>query len=224
MTSRLLAVVLILLMATPLLQAQQTAPSTPPAPDAPSADRRMFGIGPKFDVSERDNPRPLTPNEKFRLFATDATRPYQFVAAAAVTGISMTDHDNRGFGQGGEGFGKRYGAAMADEASSAFFGQFLYPSLFRQDPRYFRRGTGSGGERLGYAISRVMVTRSDSGKSQFNISKVLGAMSSGALANAYYPDSERTVGRTFTTIGINLGTAAGLNLVKEFWPRHRRKK
>jgi hypothetical protein len=223
MTPRSTLAVLFLLLAVPLLQAQQTAPSTTPAKDTPSSERRMFGIGPKFDVTERDNPRPLTPNEKFRLFATDTTRPYQFVAAAAVTGISMIDHDNRGFGQGGEGFAKRFGAAMADEASSAFFGEFLYPSMFRQDPRYFRRGTGTGGERLGYAISRVVVTRSDTGKSQFNFSKVLGAMSSGALANAYYPDSERTVGRTFSTIGINLGTAAGLNLVKEFWPRHGKK-
>jgi hypothetical protein len=219
MTSRSTLAVLLLLLATSLVQAQQTAPSTTPAQDTPSKERRMFGIGPKFDVSERDNPRPLTANEKFRLFATDATRPYQFVAAAAVSGISMTSHENRGFGQGGEGFAKRFGAAMGDEASSAFFGEFLYPSLFRQDPRYFRRGTGTGGDRAGYAISRVLITRSDSGKKQFNFSKVLGAMSSGALANAYYPDSERTVGRTFTTIGINLGTAAGLNLVKEFWPR-----
>src|SRR4051812_25515124 len=196
MTSRSAIAVLFLLLAVPLLQAQQTAPSTTPVQDPPSKERRMFGIGPRFDVSERDNPRPLTPNEKFRLFATDATRPYQFVAAAAITGISMIDHDNRGFGQGGEGFAKRYGAAIGDEASSAFFGEFLYPSLFRQDPRYFRRGSGSGGERLGYAISRVVITRSDAGKSQFNFAKVFGAMSSGALANAYYPDSERTVSRT----------------------------
>jgi hypothetical protein len=223
MTSRATLAVLFLLLVTALLQAQQTAPSTTPAQDTPSKDRRMFGIGPRFDVSERDNPRPLNPNEKFRLFATDASRPYQFVAASAVSGISMTSHENRGFGQGGEGFAKRFGAAMGDEASSAFFGEFLYPSLFRQDPRYFRRETGSGGERFGYAISRVVVTRGDSGKSQFNFSKLLGAMSSGALANAYYPDSERTVGRTFTTIGINLGTAAGLNLVKEFWPHHHKK-
>jgi hypothetical protein len=224
MPSRSITAVLFLLLAASSLQCQQTAPSTTPAQEASSSDRRIFGIGPKFDVSERDDPRALTLNEKFRLFAIDATRPYQFVTAAAVTSISMTSHENRGFGQGGEGFGKRYGAAMADEASSAFFGEFLYPTIFHQDPRYFRRGTGSGGERLGYAISRVVVTRSDSGKSQFNVSKILGAMSSGALSNAYYPESERTVGRTFTTIGVNLGTAAGLNLVKEFWPRHGKKK
>src|SRR3954464_12266474 len=127
MTSRRLVAVLFLPLAALSLQAQQTAPATTPAPDAPSTNRRMFGIGPKFDVSERDTPRALTPGEKFRLFATDATRPYQFIAAAAVSGISMTSHENRGFGQGGEGFAQRYGAAMADEASSAFFGEFLYP-------------------------------------------------------------------------------------------------
>ena len=171
MPSRSITAVLFLLLAASSLQGQQTAPSTTPAQEASSSDRRIFGIGPKFDVSERDDPRALTPNEKFRLFAIDATRPYQFVAAAAVTGISMIDHDNRGFGQGGEGFGKRYGAAMADEASSAFFGEFLFPTIFRQDPRYFRRGSGGGGHRVGYAISRVAVTRSDSGKSQVNTSE-----------------------------------------------------
>src|SRR5690242_19920078 len=129
MTPRPIAAVLLLLLAASSLQGQQTAPSATPAQGASSTDRRIFGIGPKFDVSERDDPRALTPNEKFRLFAIDATRPYQFVAAAAVTGISMIDHDNRGFGQGGEGFGKRYGAAMADEASSAFFGEFLFPTI-----------------------------------------------------------------------------------------------
>jgi hypothetical protein len=222
MSTRSIAAVLFLLLSASSLQAQKTAPATTPAQQTPSGDRRIFGIGPKFDVSERNNPRALTPNEKFRLFATDATRPYQFVAAAAVSGLSMTSHKNRGFGQGGEGFAKRFGAAMADEASSAFFGEFLFPAVFHQDPRYFRRGTGTGGERLRYAMSRVVVTRSDSGKSQVNGSKILGAMFSGALANAYYPETERTVGRTFTTIGINLGTAAGLNLVKEFWPRRKR--
>src|SRR3954447_15486018 len=120
MTPRSTLAVLSLLLAVLPLQAQQTAPSTTPTQNSAPKERRIFGIGPRFDVSERDNPRPLTPNEKFRLFAPDATRPYQFVAAAAVTGISMIDHDNRGFGQGGEGFAKRYGAAMADEASSAF--------------------------------------------------------------------------------------------------------
>jgi hypothetical protein len=224
MSPRAAVAVLILLLTASSLGAQQTAPATTPTQETPSADRRIFGIGPKFDVSERDNPRALTPNEKFRLFATDATRPYQFLAAAAVTGISMTGHENRGFGQGGEGFAKRFGAAMADEASSAFFGEFLFPTIFHQDPRYFRRGTGTGGQRLGYAISRVVVTRSDTGKSQFNASKIVGTMSSGVLANAYYPDSERSVSRTLTTIGINLGTAAGLNLVKEFWPRGGKRK
>lgn len=219
MTSRSLLAVLFLFCATSFVAAQQ---SDPP-PDAPSTQRRILGIGPKFDVTQRSNPRPLTSNEKFRLFVTDATRPYQFAAAAAVTGTSMINHDNRGFGQGGEGFAKRFGAAMADEASSAFFGEFLLPSILHQDPRYFRQGTGPRAARIGYAISRVVVTRSDSGKNQFNASKVLGVMCSGALANAYYPETERTPGRTFTTIGVNLGTAAGLNLVKEFWPRRKNK-
>lgn len=180
---------------------------------------RMFGVGPKFDVVRGDNPRPLLPGDKFRLFAADSTHPYQFAVSSAVAGLSMIDRENRGFGQGGEGFAKRFGAAMADESSSNFFGTFLFPTVFRQDPRYFRRETGTSGQRIGYAISRVVITGSNEGRSQFNASKVLGILCSGALANAYYPESERTVGRTFTTIGLNFATTAGLNILKEFWHR-----
>lgn len=224
----LVAVGLLLCLAS--AWAQQT---TPPAADGPTPatkvadgeqrDRsaRMFGVGPKFNVVRGDNPRPLNTGDKFRLFVADSSHPYQFVIASAVSGISMADHENRGFGQGGEGFAKRFGAAMADEASSNFFGTFLFPSIFRQDPRYFRQETGSAGQRIGYAVSRVVVTRSDTGTKQFNVSKVLGVLCSGALANAYYPESERTVERTFTTIGINFATTAGLNILKEFW--HRKK-
>lgn len=208
------------------VQAQQRNDEAPP--DAPSRQTngersaRVFGLGPKFNVVEGENPRPLDTGDKFRLFVADSTRPYQFLVAGAVAGVSMTDSDNRGFGQGAEGFGKRFGAAMADQASSNFFGTFLFPSIFRQDPRYFRRGHGSKGNRVTYALSRLVVTRAENGKSQFNSSKVLGILCSGALANTYYPENQRNAGRTFTTIGISFGTTAGLNLLKEFWPRKKK--
>ncbi len=218
--ARVLILILPFLLLSSPLYSQEPRQATPAKPDQANpgeGSARIFGIGPKFDVVQGEDPRPLRPRDKFRLFAADSTRPYQFLVAGAVTGISMTDPDNRGYGQGAEGFGKRFGAAMADEASSNFFGTFLFPSIFRQDPRYFRHATGTPGQRIGYAVSRVLVTRSDHGSNQFNISKVLGICFAAGLANAYYPQSERSVGRTFTTIGINFGTTAGLNVVKEFW-------
>lgn len=184
---------------------------------------RVFGLGPKFNVTEGEKTDALRPREKFRLFVADATNPLQFAIAGAVSGVSMASHENRGFGQGGEGFAKRFGAAMADEASNNFFSEFLFPSLFNQDPRYFRRVSGSKGDRIGYALSRLVVTQSASGKETFNTSRVLGILCSGALANTYYPDSQRTVGVTFRTIGYNFAATAGMNILKEFWQRKPKK-
>jgi hypothetical protein len=173
---------------------------------------------PAAPSASRTQEAPLTAGEKFEHFAKNSINPYQIVFAATRAGISQAADTNSGYGQGGEGYAKRFGAAMADEASSEFFGTFLYPVIFRQDPRYFRQGTGGAGSRIGYAVSRVFVTRGDNGNRQFNVSKILGCFSSAALSNAYYPDDERTVGKTFERAGVNLASTAGFNIFKEFLP------
>jgi hypothetical protein len=187
-------------------------------PDAPSA---LPAAAAQAGGSSSAPPyTPLTPGQKFEHFARASVNPYFLLGAGAAAGISQAADTNPGYGQGGEGYGKRFGAAIADEASSNFFGTFLYPTIFHQDPRYFRKGPegGTGGQRLGYAITRVFVTRGDSGKSQFNISRVLGSLSSAALSNVYYSVHEQTGAKTAERFGLNLAGQAGFNVVREFLP------
>jgi hypothetical protein len=161
---------------------------------------------------------PLGPGGKFRLFAANTANPFQMVVSAAEAGVSQAKDTFAGYGQGGEGYAKRFGAFYADKASFELFGTFLFPSLLHQDPRYFRQEKGSGGSRMGYAISRIFVTRNDSGGSAPNVSLWMASLAAGGISNAYYPEVDRGVGLTFSRAGLALGTTAGFNLLKEFWP------
>lgn len=215
LTRVLVATLVLLLFAT--ASAWSQSPSDPPqAPSATKAQQQSLVEGPEAGTPA------MSPGDKFKRFALNASNPYQVVFAATRAGISQAADTIPGYGQGGEGYAKRFGAAMGDEASSEFFGTFLYPVLFHQDPRYFRKGTGTAGSRIGYAISRVFITRGDNGNRQFNISKILGCGSAAAMSNAYYPDDplhdERTAGKTMERFGINLVSTAGFNILKEFWP------
>ena len=208
------AILLVSLFLTTAVAWAQGGPNA--LPDAPSATRAR--ALPPSPGGGAQSYTPLAPGGKFEQFGRAAISPYFLVGAAAGAGISQAADTNPGYGQGGEGYGKRFGAAIADEASSNFFGSFLYPTLFHQDPRYFRKGkgNGTGGQRLGYAISRVFVTRNDSGKSAFNFSRVLGSLTSATLSNVYYSAHEQTGAKTAERFGINLAGQAGFNVVREF--------
>jgi hypothetical protein len=121
------------------------------------------------------------------------------------------------------GYGKRYGAALADTASSDFFHTFVFPVIFRQDPRYYRKREGTSGERLGHAIAHVFIAHSDSGKRMFNFSEWLGTVASTTLANTYHPGNRRGVGPAAQRIGISIGTDVGFDVLREFWPETVRK-
>jgi hypothetical protein len=152
------------------------------------------------------------------LFARSAFDPVQFAIVGVQAGISQATNSFPAYGQGAEGFGKRYGAAFADQASSGFWGTFVYPSLLKQDPRYFRMGEGTAGKRMSYAVSRVFVTHADRGGKQFNFSGVMGAFTAGAISNAYYPSQDRGAGLTFSRSGIALGYSMAGYVFDEFWP------
>jgi len=205
------------LVGTSAVRAQNT---TPPA-DAPqeqkkSVREKFFSLSPPLSLAE--NQRPMTTGDKFELFALNTVNPFQFVATAAWAGISQAQNSYPSWGQGAEGYGKRYAASYADTASFGFFGTFFFPSLFHQDPRYFRKLNGTFGQRLGYALSRIAVTRTDHGGASPNVSLWMGALSSGGVANLYYPDANRGVGLTFERAGIGVATSAGFNVAREFWP------
>src|SRR5713101_130454 len=116
-------------------------------------------------------PCSLSTGEKFRLFVDDSIDPVNFVGAAWSAGLAQADRDDRAFGQGATGYSQRFAAAVADNATGDFFGIFLYPAIFHQDPRYYRVGHGSVGSRLEHALEHRFIANSDSGKRMPNYSE-----------------------------------------------------
>lgn len=164
------------------------------------------------------SPGPLSPLQKFELFLDKSVSPPQILSSSALSGISEARGTLAGYGQGGEGFGKRFGASMASGASSHFFGTFLLPTLLHEDPRYFVLLKGSFARRAGHALRRAVVIRTDAAGETFNWAGTVGPLAAEGLANLYLPDSERTAGKTFQRYGIRIGFGAANNLLKEYWP------
>ena len=167
--------------------------------------------------------RGLTPcaldiSDKFRLFTQNSIEPVTFVAAAFNAGLAQAQDDEPSFGQGTVGYAKRYGAALGDDVSSNFFHTFLFPVVFRQDPRYYRRLEGSGTRRLRHALSHVFVANGDSGKRMFNFSEWLGTSSSVTLSNTYHPGNSRGLQPTARQVGLSIASDMGFDVLREFWP------
>jgi hypothetical protein len=179
--------------------------------------QRIFGVVPQFSVTSRMHAPALTTKQKFSLFAKSAFDPFEYLAAGLQAGAGQATDSFSGYGQGAEGYGKRYGAALADQVSSNFFANFVYPTLLKEDPRYFRLGEGSIKHRIGYSLAQEFACHTDAGKRSFNWSNVLGAFSSGALSNVYYPQSDRGIGLTARNSAISLLYGSVGGLVDEFW-------
>ncbi len=160
----------------------------------------------------------LGPLHKLELAVDETVAPSRFLGSAFTSGIGQARNALPGYGQGWNGYGKRFGSSVASNASSHLFGTFLVPSMLHQDPRYFVKLYGTTGQRIGYALRRVVVTRTDSGGEAFNWSNVLGGLLAEALANSYLPSDERTAGKTFSRFGFRIGFGALDNVVKEYWP------
>jgi hypothetical protein len=189
----------------------------------PSGQGRMFGLLPGYGMIEAGRrPPPLTSGQKFKL-AAQYINPYTFVFVTIEAGVNQARNHPEDYGQGAKGFGKRYGAGLADGLTDGLFVTGVYPSIFHQDPRYYRLGDGGFSHRAGYAVTRILVTRQDSGLKAFNISEVLGSFSSSALAVTYYPRSERDFSDVAERAGIQFAFDAGFNLLKEFYPEINRK-
>jgi hypothetical protein len=180
--------------------------------------RRMFGILPQFDVSNAGAMVPMSSGQKLRLAVKNTVEPFAVFSAAFKSGIYQAADWAPAFGQGAAGFGKRFGASLADGATGKMLCTFALPSLLHQDPRYFPKGSGSFKSRAGYSMTRVFVTRTDGGKSGINWSKILGSIGSGAISNTYYPHEERGAGLVFRNAGWSILTDMGTNVLKEFWP------
>ncbi|HEX6803762.1 MAG TPA: hypothetical protein VF133_08800 [Terriglobales bacterium] len=132
--------------------------------------------------------------------------------------MSLSPGAGHNYGQGTVGYARRYGAAFTDEVSSGFFTNFFYPTLLKEDPRYFRRGYGSFQHRLGYALAQEFTSHTDHGGKTFNFSNALGALSAGALSNAYYPPADRGFSLTMSQAAISLSYGSVGTVVAEFYP------
>jgi hypothetical protein len=164
------------------------------------------------------NTRPLTPKQKFELFASNSVSGLTLVGSAMGAGISQARDTYSGYGQGAEGYFKRFGAEMGFAASSNFFGTFMIASALHEDPRYFVQNSGKFGQSVKYAASRVFVCRMDDGRSGANWAGMLGPLGAAALSNAYVPVDEQGAGKTFERWGLALAVSAGTNLLREYWP------
>lgn len=227
MISRALQISVISLCALQLAAAEQDAASLPDSPGQGTQtqkdqSRRMLGI-PQFGVTNEKHPAPMTPGQKFHLFYRTAVDPAQFVVIGLEAGISQASNSFPGYGQGAAGYGKRYGAALADQVSNNFFSTFAYPVILKQDPRYFRMGEGPVKRRIFYALTQEFVGHKDGGRRTFNWPTTLGALTAGAISNAYYPEGDRGFGLTISRSGVSMlyGSLSGLG--NEFWPDISRK-
>jgi hypothetical protein len=181
--------------------------------------QRLLGVMPQFQVVMGGQAVPLTGGEKWRLALHSAVDPF-YIAWAFVVGGGWGEviDSNKGYGWGDEGYFKRVGANYADNVNGALIGNALLPELLHQDPRYFRKGTGSIKSRFVYAALSTVVCRGDNGKKQANVSNVLGNYISGAISNAYYPENERGVALTLENgTSVTLFGALGGQLL-EFGP------
>jgi hypothetical protein len=161
---------------------------------------------------------PLTSGQKFKLFVDRTIAPSTFVGAAGSAAVGLATNNYEGWGQGWDAYGKRVGAAVANSASTNFFGTFLFPSMFHQDPRHFFSNRNGVKSRVAYALTRQVVTRTDDGHKTFNWSRILSLLVSESIANTYLPPGERTATKTFERAGTRFTIGIGTTLLKEYWP------
>ena len=179
--------------------------------------QRILGVVPNFNTSNIPNAAPLSPGQKLQLTFRVALDPFQFAAAALDAGYSQRRNDFPGYGRGGEGYAKRFGAAYADQFSGAFWGNFVFPSLLHEDPRYFREGEGTFKHRLLYSLASTFRTKNDNGSWGFNYANVLGNLAAGGLSNVYYPSSDRGAVLTFERAATVTAEGAIGAVFVEFW-------
>jgi hypothetical protein len=179
--------------------------------------QRVLGFIPNFNVSYIPNAAPLTPKQKFELAWKTETDPVTFGLVAAISGIQQATNEFSGYRQGAEGYAKRYAAVYTGSVTGTLIGGAILPSLLKQDPRYFYKGSGSRRSRILYAIATSVICRGDNGHWQANYSGILGSLAANGIANLYYPQQNRNgAALTFENLITGIGTSSATNLLQEF--------
>jgi hypothetical protein len=181
-----------------------------------AVQQRIGGVIPNFYSSYDWNAPPMQSKQKFQLGVRSIIDPVSFLVVAGIAGMEQQQNVFPGYGGGIEGYGKRYGAAYANHVSATLLGKAVYPSIFRQDPRYFYKGKGTGRSRALYAMSAAVIAKGDDGRWKPNYSNVLGNFSAAAISNLYYPSSDQGVSLVMFNGLANTGADAASNLLREF--------
>ena len=190
---------------------------------SPVESKRILGLVPNYRTSPSlQNYEPMTNVQKFKIASQDAFDRGTVGLAALFAGEGQLTNANRSFGQGGAGFGRYFAAAYGDYVIGDYMTEAVFPTLLHQDPRYFRRSTGSGRSRLAYAIGKIFWTHRDSGGTQFNYSELIGNSTAVAISNAYYVNN-RSATDAVSKLSMQLGVDMTANILKEFWPDLERK-
>lgn len=220
---------------------EQGGPSSPPPSQPPqspdtnqhpeknppvgvSKDRLFYALPNFLTLENAGNVPPLSTKEKFKVVTKGSFDYIQIPWYGFLAGISQAEDSEEGYGQGAAGYGKRFGAYLADGTIENYMTGAVLPTLLRQDPRYFQSGKGSFLHRTGYSVSRIFVTRGDNGRQQFNYSEIVGsALSAGISTYSYHPGGDRNLPNALSVWATQMGYDTITLAVKEFWPDIRRK-
>lgn len=179
--------------------------------------QRVLGVIPNFYVTYVPDAPPLTRKQKYSLAWKSSIDPVTLLAVGVFAGIEQATKTFSGYGQGAQGYAKRYGAGFADSSIGTMIGGAILPAWWKQDPRYFYKGTGTKRSRALYAIANAVICKGDNGHWQANYSAIVGGLAAGGISNLYYPASSRDgVQLTFENALIGTGESAVQNLLQEF--------
>lgn len=200
------------------------APSVTPA-DANNPDqfgkqpKRILWVIPNYRaVSANTHLPPPTFKDELWLATQDTFDYSYFILVAGLAGIDMAGKSQPAFGQGAEGYGKYYWHNFADGGIENYMTEAIVPVVTREDPRYYTMGKGGFVKRTGYAVTRLFITRTNSGKSTFNLSEIIGAGAAAGIGNTYYPAESNPWVKTYQRWGTQVGLDGVFNVLKEFWP------
>jgi len=179
--------------------------------------QRLLAVIPNFYTSYIADAAPMSTKQKFDLAWRLVIDPSSFVIAGIIAGGQQANNSFPGYGQGAAGYANRFGAAYGDFFIGTYISNAILPSIFKQDPRYFYKGTGSTKSRIAWALKRSVMARGDNGHWQPDYSGILGSLAAGAISNLYYPEgSQHGFETTLTNTLIGIGTGAGVNILQEF--------
>src|SRR5271154_462346 len=192
--------------------------------DQGTKDRLFFAMPNFLSLENSAHVPPMTVKQKFQVSVRSSFDWFQYPWYGALAGISQARNSEPGYGQGAEGYAKRYGSQFADGTIENFMVNAVVPSLLHTDPRYYQLGKGSVLKRTGYALSRLLITRTDSGHNTFNTAEIGGSLAAAAISTySYHPEADRTFSNTTTVWAAQVGYDAIRIVLNEFWPDLRRK-